>query len=180
MTGTEVFEVLVYLFAFTVIGAIFYAEHKLGMPPAPTLPWTRKKIIEGITKYAEKEELKIAELGSGWGGLAFAVSKNFPKAEIQGYELSFFPYWFSKLQGLFYPRITFSKSDIFEQDLTKYDVVVYYLAPVISERLSKKFREELKPGTLIVSSGFALPGFEPIETLEVKVIVKNPVFVYRV
>lgn len=177
MSIAQTLYVLFFLFIFTLIGVSLYYDHKLKIPPAPTLPWVRRQIIKALKAHLKKEDAHIVELGSGWGGLSCAILKAFPKARTQGFELSPFPYWFSKLRER--PNCRFTRGDIFAQDLSGYDAVVYYLSPVIAERLSEKFRQELKPGTLIVSNAFQLPGFEPIETLETNVGVKIIIYIYK-
>jgi trans-aconitate methyltransferase len=169
--------VLFFLFFFTLIAVSLYYDHKLKIPPAPTLPWVRAKILKALKTHLKNDTVFIAELGSGWGGLSRAMSRRFPKAGIQGFELSPFPYWFSKLREG--KKIRFTRSDIFDQDLSEYDAIVYYLSPVVAERLSAKFQAELKPGTLIISNAFQLPGFEPVEILETNIGVKIRIYVYK-
>lgn len=177
MTLFETLYVLFFLGIFTLIATCLYYDHKLKIPPAPTLPWVKRKILKALKKHLKKEKVFIAELGSGWGGLSAAMARNFPKAGIQGFELSPFPYWFSKLRER--RNLRFTRSDIFDQDLSEFDAVVYYLSPVVAERLSAKLKEELKPGTLIVSNAFQLPGFEPVEVLETNIGVKINIYIYR-
>ncbi|MCD8497929.1 MAG: class I SAM-dependent methyltransferase [Alphaproteobacteria bacterium] len=169
--------VLLSLFIFVLIGVSLYYDHKLKIPPAPTLPWVRRKILKALKKHLTKDNVFIVELGSGWGGLSTSIARNFSKAGVRGFELSPFPYWFSKLREG--KRVRFTRADIFDQDLSEYDAVVYYLSPVVAERLSAKFQAELKPGTIIVSNAFQLPGFEPVEVLETRIGVRIKIYVYR-
>lgn len=169
--------VLFFLFLFTLIAVSLYYDHKLRIPPAPTLPWVRTRILKALKTHLKNDKVFIAELGSGWGGLSASISRAFPKAGLQGFELSPFPYWFSKLRES--KKIRFTRSDIFDQDLSEYDAIVYYLSPVVADRLSVKFKAELKPATLIVSNAFHLPGFDPVEILETNIGVKIRIYVYK-
>lgn len=179
MNFGETLYVMVFLIVFAAIGVSLYYDHKLKIPPAPTLPWVRRKILHALKTHLapDTEDLSIVELGSGWGDLGRSIARTFPKARVQGFELSPFPYWFSKLRQR--RNLTFTRGDIFTQDLSGYDAVVYYLSPVVAERLSAKFKAELKPGTLIISNAFQLPGFDPVEVLETKVGVNIRIYIYR-
>ncbi|HRQ61578.1 MAG TPA: class I SAM-dependent methyltransferase [Alphaproteobacteria bacterium] len=177
MTLLETLYVLFFLGLFALVGTCLYYDHHLKIPPAPTLPWVRRKILQALKTHLKNDKVFIAELGSGWGGLSAAISRKFPAAGVQGFELSPFPYWFSKLRES--KKIRFTRADIFDQNLAEYDAIVYYLSPVVADRLAEKFREELKPGTLIISNAFKLPGFEPIEVLETNIGVKIRIYVYK-
>lgn len=178
MTIPETLYVLLFLFLFTLIGVSLYYDHRLKIPPAPTLPWVRKRILQALKTHLKKPDAQIFELGSGWGGLSIMIARTFPQAKIQGFELSPFPFWFSKLCA--HKNVRFTRGDIFDQDLRGADAVVYYLSPVVADRLSAKFREELKPGTIIISNAFELPGFKSVEILETNIGVKIRIYVYKV
>ncbi len=45
----------------------------------------------------EHYEGTITDLGSGFGHMLYFFKKRYPKAKIIGYEMSFIPYWVSKL-----------------------------------------------------------------------------------
>lgn len=179
MVFFQVLYVLFFLVVFALIAVSLYYDHKLKIPPAPTLPWVRSRILQALKNHLHKDSPHIIELGSGWGGLSFSIKRHFPKARVRGFELSPFPYWFSKLREICSPKVHFTRGDIFDQDLSGADAVVYYLSPVVAERLSAKFKAELKPGTIIVSNAFVLPGFDPVETLETNIGVKIKIYVYR-
>lgn len=180
MMVLQLLYVLFFVLLFTLIAVSLYYDHKLKIPPAPTLPWVRRRIISALKTHLTKDNPTIIELGSGWGGLSFSIARNFPKAQVLGYELSPFPFWFSKWREIFGTRVHFTRGDIFDQDLSGADAVVYYLSPVVAERLAAKFKAELKPGTVIVSNAFALPGFDQADILETNIGVKIRVYVYRV
>ena len=57
--------------------------------------------------------------------------------------------------------------NLFEEDLRNADCIFLYLMPGIMEKLLKKFDEELRPGTKIVSYAFTLRGLTPSKTEEV-------------
>ena len=56
------------------------------------------------------------------------------------------------------PAISVSWGDFWSTDLARYDVVYAYLSPAAMPRLWEKARREMRPGSLFVSNGFAVPG----------------------
>ena len=48
--------------------------------------------------------------------------------------------------------------DFWRTDLARYDVVYAYLSPAAMPRLWAKARREMRPGSLLVSNGFEVPG----------------------
>lgn len=157
----------------------FYAQ-KLKASPMPTLPWVRREIVRALK--AELGEggdgVLLYELGSGWGGLADLIAKGLPKATVHGFEISPVPYLVSKLKCR--KNLRFYKRDVLKMDLSAADVIVVYLTPWHLKQLVPKMRAEMKKGTLVVASGFALPDMEPQKTIFVKGALEKAIYVYRV
>lgn len=171
---------IIFLFIVILIAVCLFYENRVLVPPVPTLPWVKRQMLEALAMHAPEQDMRIAELGSGWGGLAFALTRKFPSAEITGFELSPFPYWFSKIREVFHRRVSFERADFFERDLSAFNVVIFYLTPKLTERLSAKLRRDLKPGSLVISNAFSLPGWEPVQVRESRMFLRIPVYVYRV
>ena len=164
-----------------ILVCLFY-EKKAQIPPVPTLPWVTRKILKLLAKYKKTDsEIKIAELGSGWGGVCFNLSKKFPNSQITGFEISPIPYWFSKFRNIFFRgNINFSSQSFFDKDLSKFDVIICYLSPHHMALLKDKFEKELKPNSIIISNAFPVLEWEPIEQDATNILVKIPVYVYRI
>ncbi|HBH27005.1 MAG TPA: hypothetical protein DDX54_06350 [Rhodospirillaceae bacterium] len=129
-----------------------------GVPPVPSLPWLRRNVVRALRRHAPAAR-KIAELGSGWGGLAFALAQAFPAAQVTGFELSGLPYGFAQARAMIGPprNIKFRKADFLTQDLSDYDVAVCYLLP----RVLRDVPGRLPAGCLLVAAGFPLKGVTP-------------------
>jgi cyclopropane fatty-acyl-phospholipid synthase-like methyltransferase len=59
-------------------------------------------------------------------------------------------------------RIKIVFGDFFTQDLGQADVVTCYLLQSTNKRLEKKFKQELRPGTRVVSHYFLFPGLRKV------------------
>jgi len=130
----------------------------------PSLPPTRHAIINSIKNYRHDcDDLKIYDLGSGWGGLCRKLSNHFPKATVRGYEISPIPYAISKIISVF-KNHTITRANLFEQNISDADIIICYLSPYHMRELAKKLQSECKKGTLIYSQGF------PIEDMTAKKI----------
>lgn len=118
------------------------------------------------------EHKKVAELGSGDGRVVKAFAQQ--GAIVHGFEinplLSFWSrYNLRKVKGV---KI-FSKS-YWNVNLSEYDIIIVFGMTHIMNRLRIKFENELKPGTLVISNIFQIPGWVPTkEEGGVRVYVKR-------
>ena len=53
-------------------------------------------------------------------------------------------------------KVSFLNQDLFESDISSATVVMLYLLPSLNEKLMPKLRNELKPGTRVVSHSFSM------------------------
>jgi SAM-dependent methyltransferase len=63
-------------------------------------------------------------------------------------------------------RTTFVEADLFEIDLSDATVVTVYLLPALNLRLRPKLLTELRTGARLVSHGFDMGDWQPLETVE--------------
>ena len=74
-------------------------------------------------------------------------------------------------------RVTCLEGDLFTADISAATVVTLYLSTSVLRDLEPKLRQELRPGTRIVSHQFWIPGW-PIE--ETRRVDSSQLFLYRV
>jgi len=156
----------------------FY-QHKMKVSPMPTPQSTRKAMLGSIHQTSPKV---IAELGSGWGGIALAAAQRFPQAKVVGFEGSLIPLLFSKLRLLVNPQIknvTFEKKNFFEKDMQDVDVVLCYLSNPHMAQLEPKLDRELKCGAEIISSTFYMPHWRVREKTTVGGMYDTDIFIYE-
>jgi len=169
---------LLCLAAFAFISIVIWTLRN-GISPMPTSPVVKRVLLSNLP---DVEKGKVVEIGAGWGGLAFSLAKTLPRCEVVGYENSPVPYYFSLVHHLLHPmkNLKFFHSDFFEVSLEDADLVVCYLFPEAMRKLKGKFERELKEGTWVVSNTFAIPGWKPIDTLDVNDLYNTKVYVYRI
>jgi hypothetical protein len=77
-------------------------------------------------------------------------------------------------------NIKIRRENFWEADLSGADVVFCYLYPDVMKKLAAKFTVDLKPGTVVVSSNFSLPGFVPSKIIRLESSWQNdPMYVYH-
>ena len=153
------------------------------------VPSSRKSLknVIGILKElgVSDKNLIFYDLGSGHGKIAIGIKKAFPSFQSYGFDRSIFKIYFSRIRAVLNrTEVHFQRKNILELDLRKADIVFVYIWPSTMEALSKKFREELKPGAFAVISTFPLSEYwQPILTKET-LSIKNDhtfekIYVYR-
>lgn len=106
---------------------------------------------------------KIVDLGCGDGRIVFRAEKNYG-AVAEGYEISVFVWLLAQLNRLLKrSKAKIYRRNFFTADLSQADVVFCYLLPEVMQKLSPKFKKELKPGAKIISASFSLPEYEARE-----------------
>jgi len=173
-------ESLLYLFLLLLILLVFGTAAYAGILAAPWVPvW--KKDIERILKLANvKDDDLVYDLGSGDGRVVCGIANN-SEAQVVGYEISLIPYIWSKIKirllGLC-KRVEIKYADFLKRDLSQATVIFCFLTPKAMEKLSPKFRKELKEGTKIISYSFSLPDWQVLK-VDKPDKKSNPIFYYE-
>ena len=158
--------------------SIVWTTLRVGISPMPSSAKATRAILDLIPGNSGE---RFAELGSGWGRLALAVTSQRPEAHVVAYELSWLPWLWSigvaRLRGR--QEIEFVRQDFFDADLGDTDVVLCYLFPGAMERLAKSLTQ-LKAGSVIISNTFRLPGWQPDEVVELDDLYRTRVYRYVV
>lgn len=138
-----------------------------GVPSQSSSPGAVAAAVEIVP---EEFDGTIIEPGAGWGALTFALAIRFPACPVIAVELSPLPWLFLQVQQrLLYrqPNVQIIFGDFHRLRFHGADLVACYLTPRAMARLAPKLREELNPGALVVSNSFGLPGWRPIDTIEI-------------
>jgi SAM-dependent methyltransferase len=123
---------------------------------------------------------RLLDLGCGTGSLLANLATLRPDGDYHGIEtapLSFALSWW-RTRARAAVRVTWG--DFWTTDLARYDVVYAYLSPQPMARLWQKARREMKPGSLLVSNSFAIPGVAPDHTVAVNDRMRSTLLVWRI
>lgn len=162
-----------------ILGNIIAYSYLYGITPTPTSPKVKKLLISMLP---QMKNIEIAELGSGWGNLAFTLARHFPTCQVIAYEISPIPYLVSRIisYGSSTPNLSIKRQDFFQNSLSNASIIVCYLYPEAMQRLKIKFEKELDVGTYIISHTFAVPGWEPIRFERVHDLYNTPIYLYQI
>jgi precorrin-6B methylase 2 len=135
---------------------------------APWVPTSREVINIMLTMAEIKPGEIVYDLGSGDGRVLIAAARRFD-ARAVGVEMDVSRYLWSvaavSLLGL-RKRVRIIRGDFFKIDLSKADVVFAYLLQNTNDRLKDKLRDELRPGTRLISNTFTFSGLPLVLTDE--------------
>ena len=123
----------------------------------------------------------IIDLGSGWGTLIFALARQYPQRQVIGYELSWLPWAFSRIYKTIFglSNLSILRKNFLTAERPEADLLVCYLHPKGMLALHNKLAEEQQSNTLLISSTFALPESDPIQTLRLDDLYNTPIYIYR-
>ncbi len=145
-----------YIFIIFVIIFLFFLLSMVWPPDSPWAPWwrTSKKTARAMCNLAKvTKEDEVYDLGSGEGTALLIAAKEFGAKGV-GVEIDparfFFSKFILKTNGLS-NKVTIKRGNLFNQDISKADVIFVYLVPKTLKRLKTKFLKELKPGVRVVS-----------------------------
>lgn len=127
------------------------------------------------------DDFSFIDLGSGCGGLLKNLAKVHKNGRFYGIESAPLPFLISKLRNMF--RITGCKivwGDFWKHDFSQYDVVYAYLSPVPMESLWKKARQEMRPGSLLISNTFAIPGITPYKSIQLDDFSNSTLYLWKI
>lgn len=160
-----------------VLGTAAYA----GVKAAPWLP-VFKKDIKRIIQLADIHDSDVVyDLGSGDGRVLIGMAHN-STATFCGYEVSFLPYLWSRLNILLLGlsrQVEIRFADFYQRDLGQATVIFCFLTPKAMAKLGPKFKRELKPGTKVISYSFAIPEWVPT-TVNKPSDQRIPIYMYEV
>lgn len=136
-------------------------------------PWVVESLLEEVAKEKIHENPVIYSLSCGKSGFLSAIGVALPGAELVGIEHDLMPYILERIQlFLHHSRIkAFFHRHLYNLDVSRADLIYCYLDVEILRDLPKKFKFECKPGTIIISNGYPIPGL--IEKRMVEIVPKE-------
>ena len=155
-----------------VYGAIWKSRVPLFFTSART-----QRALEGLLP---EGEMRFLDVGCGDARVLTRLAELRPESRFEGVEQALVPWLMARL------RCRFSKgdcgvkqADLWQTDLSGYDVVYAYLSPAVMPELWEKARREMRPGSHLVSA-FAVPGVTPVHSIDVGDAVRTRLHVWKI
>ncbi|NQE47664.1 methylase [Herbaspirillum rubrisubalbicans] len=154
----------VFLVVFLFMLVLFWSTFRSQVPfyPSGQRAWDAVAAL-----LPQGRAIRFMDIGSGLGGAVLDLSRRRPESEFTGIEIAPLPWLVSRLRAaLAGNRCRFVRGDYLLLDFSDYDVVFAYLSPAAMVALWHKARAEMKPGTLLLSYEFHIPGTTPDVVIE--------------
>lgn len=125
---------------------------------APWVPTKHGDAKRAVALAQPKPGDHVVDLGCGSGEVlaAFAVQG----CRVEGWELAVLPWLVSWWRLRKHRDANIHFGDFWNVRIDA-DIVYIFLMPKTLERLAKKLRDELRPGTRVISYAFPIPGLTP-------------------
>ncbi|MFG6149864.1 hypothetical protein [Halobacillus sp. B23F22_1] len=171
-----ILTILLIFFMCFITLLILFDSAKNGITPTPT---TSKEKAAALKLTESLHPSFIADLGAGFGTMAFPLAKQFPEAKVVAYETAVIPWIFLLIRNFLQPRANLSirRKNFLKEDLSSYDLFYTYLYPKAMEQLQAKITHQR---TTMISNCFAMPDWKPslIWPVESKVNYSS-IYLYR-
>lgn len=170
-----------FLAAFLILLAIYWSTFRTQVPLYLSSHKAWQALETLLPAVSAEKNFTFVDLGSGMGGVLAYLAKARPDGRYQGVESAPLPFLASWLRiGLGgYRNCQVKWGSLWSLDLSHYDVVYAYLSPVPMERLWLKAKSEMRPGSLLVSNTFAVPGHPPHDTIALDDLHRSTLYIWR-
>lgn len=129
---------------------------------------------------ADRRDLHFLDLGAGIGSVLIPLARERPDGHFTGVENAPLTWLVGRLRAARLANCDWRWGDIWQSDLSRYDVVYAFLSPAPMTALWEKVENEMRPGSLLVSNSFAIPVVEPSSVLEVGDARQTRLYCYRI
>lgn len=136
---------------------------------APYVPTPQHVVMRTLELADVTEDDIVYDLGSGDGRFVITAAKEYGARGV-GIEID--PELVelarnkAKMAGV-EDRVEFRQMDLFDADISEATVVTMYLWPTMNERLQPKLKNELRPGTRVLSHDFNIEGWTADTTITI-------------
>lgn len=131
------------------------------------------------TLLPQQQQFSFIDLGSGCGGLLKNLANAHGNGSFHGIESAPVPYVISKLRSLLGSGYDVRWGDFWKHDFSRYDVVYAYLSPVPMNSLWQKAKKEMRPGSLLISNTFVIPGVAPDQSIRLNDFSNSTLYLWR-
>ncbi|WP_052700452.1 hypothetical protein [Methylocucumis oryzae] len=147
----------VYLSLFSIGMLVYWGTIQGEVPLFLSSLATARAVAELISK---EDCRHFAELGAGTGSLLPTLTQQNPTLSITAFEHAPLPwlicYWRSRRLS----AIKVLYQNFWQADLAEFDVVFAFLSPAVMPALARKLKNEMRSGSLLISSSFAVPDWQ--------------------
>ena len=165
-----------YLAAFFLLLLIYWRTDRSRVPLYLSNATTAAALLQLMPQNA----CRFVDLGCGDGGLLRRLAQTRRDCSFVGIEHAPLPWLWGKLATLSLPNVEIRYGDFWPLNLAPFDMVYAFLSPVPMARLMEKARAEMRPGTMMISNSFLVPGAPAESTVDVADRRATRLYCYRI
>lgn len=151
------------LVLFCLLGSVYWGVCGNRVPLFLSSPGAARAVAELLPR---DRSFAFLDLGCGLGGVLAHAARARPLGWFYGVELAPVPFLLCRLRAALIGRnCSVRWEDYWNLDFGRYDVIYAYLSPAAMPGLWQKASREMRPGSVLVSNGFAVPQVQPAFTL---------------
>ena len=171
-----------YLAAFLILLFVFGPSYRSRVPLYLSNQKTVDAVSEWLTQqgFGNKSDARFLDFGSGTGSMILRLAKRYPDQRFIGVEAAWFPYLVSQLRAIGSSNIEIRRQSFWDISLADTPVVYAFLSTEPMSRLWEKAKQEMSPGTFLISNSFVVPNVKPQQTLAVDDERQTMLYVYRI
>lgn len=148
----------IYLGVFMLLALVFWGTVQGDVPLFLSSP----TVAAALAELAEQERAGMcADLGAGVGSVVVPLAQRLPLVAIEAWERAPLPWAIAEWRCRRVPNVAVRRASFWNCHFARYDLVFAFLSPAVMPALGEKIRREMRPGSLFVSSSFAVPGWIP-------------------
>ena len=153
----------IYLIAFVISLSLFWtvAFSRVPFYPSKRIVWHKL-----VTLIPLQQEFSVIDIGSGIGDAALYIARLRPNSQVTGIEIAPLPWILSVFRGwVLRSTASFKWGDYRTLDFSCYNIVFAYLSPAVMSQLWLKAKDEMRPGSMLVSYEFDVIDVPPTQSI---------------
>ncbi|MDO9168260.1 MAG: hypothetical protein Q7U18_04085 [Methylobacter sp.] len=165
-----------YLSIVLLLALVFWGTVKGDVP----LFLSSSAVADAVATLVEQENASVfADLGAGVGSVAVPLAQR-RAIKIDAWERAPLPWLITASRCRKLPNACVKRASLWECDLAGYDVVFAFLSPAVMVKLGEKVGNEMRSGSLFISSSFPISGWNPESIVPINDRRSTQLFCYRV
>ncbi|WP_454457275.1 class I SAM-dependent methyltransferase [Thauera phenylacetica] len=164
-----------YLGGFVTLVLVYWTSFRTQVP----LYLSNAATAAAVAKLLPDGPARMLDIGAGTGALLRPLAQARPDCRFTGVELAPATWAIGRLLLRGHANVEWQRGDLFAPDWSGYDLVYAFLSPVPMPAVWAKAIAEMRPGSLLVSNSFEVPGHEADAVIEVGDRRGTRLFLYR-
>ena len=163
-----------FVILFAIYGSVFFSRVPLYLSGISA--------FEALEKWMPVEKnFYFLDLGSGTGSVLHYLDQRFAFGMFHGVETAPLPFIISWLRSkIAKAQFKVMYKNMWQVDLSRYDVVYAFLSPQPMPDLWQKVQREMQPDSIFISNSFMVPGVEPDDVIELGEGRATALYIWRI